>query len=104
VDAFTGVPEELWTEDERKAGADSAQWAYKESGDLYDYVQNRFSPWPNVSVIRGRVSEILPSVPVNRIGLLMLDLNVAAPEKAAADFFWDRVVPRGDCPLGRLRP
>ncbi len=94
VDTFTGVPEEQWTADELKAGANSAQWAYKES-DRYEYVRNRFSAWMNVTVIRGRVPDVLPSVTVSRIGLLMLDLNVAAPERAAAEFFWDRIVPGG---------
>jgi O-methyltransferase len=95
VDTFTGVPEGLWTEEELKAGAAQAQWAYKELGDVYEYVRNRFNPWPNVTVIQGRVPEVLPSVTTNRIGLLMLDLNVAAPERAAAEFFWDRIVPGG---------
>lgn len=95
VDTFTGVPEDLWTEDELKAGAAQAQWAYKESGDLYEYVRGRFTEAPNVTVIQGRVPEILSSVITDRIGLLMLDLNVAAPERAAAELFWDRIVPGG---------
>lgn len=95
VDTFTGVPEEQWTEQELSAGADSAQWLYKRVGDLHDYTRNRFSRYPNVLVIQGRVPDVLPSIRVDRIGLLMLDLNVAEPERVAADHFWDRIVPGG---------
>jgi hypothetical protein len=95
VDTFTGVPEEQWTKDELAAGANSAQWAYKEAGDIYQYTRERFKAYPNVSVIQGRVPDVLPSVPTERIGLLMLDMNAAAPERAAAEFFWERIVPGG---------
>jgi O-methyltransferase len=95
VDTFTGVPPDVWTPEELKAGADSAQWAYKEMGDLFPYVSERFKPWPNVTVIQGRVPDVLPDVKTDRIGLLMLDMNSASPERAAADYFWDRILPGG---------
>ncbi len=95
VDTFTGVPEEQWTEQELAAGANSAQWAYKEAGDIYEYTRDRFKAYPNISVIQGRVPDVLPSIPVDRIGLLMLDMNAAAPERAAAEFLWEKIVPAG---------
>ena len=95
IDTFTGVPAEQWTEEELRAGADSAQWAYKEAGDLYERVTNRFRRFPHVSVIRGKVPDILPLIPAENIGLLMLDMNAAAPERAAAEFFWERIVKGG---------
>lgn len=95
VDTFTGNPEEMWTADERKWGADSAQWAYKEAGDTHDAVQKRFAGMSNVVVVRGRVPDVLSSIPFNRIGLIYLDLNCAAPERAAAEYLWDRVIPGG---------
>lgn len=95
VDTFTGVPEEQWTKEELVAGANSAQWAYREAGDVYERVRDRFKAYPNITVIQGRVPDVLPFIPVERIGLLLLDMNAAAPERAAADFFWERVVPGG---------
>jgi hypothetical protein len=95
VDTFTGIPEGQWTPDEIAAGADSAQWSYKEMGDLYQFTKRRMSKYPNVHVIQGIVPDILPSVSVKKIGLLMLDMNVALPERAAAEYFWDRVVSGG---------
>jgi O-methyltransferase len=95
VDTFTGVPEQQWTRQEVAAGANSAQWIYKEAGDMYGYTRNRFKAHANISVIQGRVPDVLPSIPVERIGLLMLDMNAAEPERAAAEFFWERLVPGG---------
>jgi O-methyltransferase len=95
MDTFTGVPEAKWTAAEIAAGADSAQWAYKEAGDTYADVCRRFARFPNVEVIQGIVPDALPQIKSHRIGLLLLDLNCAAPERAAADFLWDRVVEGG---------
>jgi O-methyltransferase len=95
VDTFTGVPEEQWTQAERDAGADSAQWLYKGAGDLSAFVRQRFSKCPNVVIVQGRVPDVLPSVTAERIGLLMLDLNVASPERAGCEILWDRIVSGG---------
>lgn len=93
VDTFTGVPEDLWTQDEIRWGASSAQWMYKSAGDLFLRVKDRFRNYPNVEVIQGRVPDILPEVGCDRIGLLLLDMNCAAPERAAVEFFWDSLLP-----------
>jgi hypothetical protein len=95
MDTFTGVPEALWTPEEIAAGADSAQWAYREAGDTYKAVRERFASFPNIEVIQGMVPDALPQIKSERIGLLLLDLNCAAPERAAAEFLWERVVPGG---------
>jgi O-methyltransferase len=95
VDTYTGCSPELWTEEELKAGADSAQWAYLEAGDLYETVKARFARFKNVDVIQGRVPDILPSIHVERIGLLYVDMNAAAPERAALEMLWGRVVTGG---------
>lgn len=95
VDTFTGVPAEQWTADELEAKADQAQWIYKEAGDIYQSVRNRFSKYKNVAVVQGRVPEVLSSLNTSRIGLLLIDLNCAAPEQAAMEYLWDRIVPGG---------
>lgn len=94
-DTFIGVPEEQWTPTEIAAGADSAQHMYKEAGDNFTMVRDRFSHLSNVEVIQGTVPDVLPSIKSNKIGFLSLDLNCAAPEKEAAEYLWDRVVPGG---------
>jgi hypothetical protein len=54
-----------------------------------------FAEYPNVVVIRGAVPGTLPLVPSERIAYLCIDMNAAAPERAALEYFWDKVVPGG---------
>ena len=37
--------------------------------------------------------DTLPSVPIDRVAYLSLDMNIAEPEIAALEFFWDLLVP-----------
>jgi len=46
-----------------------------------------------VRIIRGVIPQTLPQVDSERLAYLSIDLNCAAPEIAAAEFFWDRLVP-----------
>jgi hypothetical protein len=95
LDTFVGVPEGQWTPTERARGADAAQWLYKEVGDRYPSLVERFRAYPNVRVIRGAVPETLGQVDSSAIAALFLDMNAAAPEAAAMEYFWDRIVPGG---------
>ena len=92
LDTFTGVPEEQWSEEELRYGANSAQAVYKAVGDRYESVVARFKNVLNVHVIRGKVPETLAQIESRQIAALFLDMNAAAPEKAALEYLWDRVV------------
>jgi O-methyltransferase len=46
----------------------------------------------NVEVIKGRVPDVLSSLAIDRVAYLHIDMNIAAPEVAAAEHFWDRLV------------
>jgi hypothetical protein len=63
--------------------------------DVYDLVQRRFSGFPNVHLVRGKVPDILPSIPSARIAYLSIDMNGVEPERAALRYFYDKVVPGG---------
>jgi hypothetical protein len=95
LDTFVGVPEEQWTPTEIARRANAAQWLYKEVGDRYFSVVERFKAYPNVRVIRGKVPDTLDQVDSPAIATLFLDMNCAAPEAAAMEFFWERIVPGG---------
>ena len=95
LDTFTGVPEEQWSPEELRNGANSAQHMYKAVGDRYATVAARFKAFPNVRVIQGKVPDTLPQIESQQIAALFLDMNAAAPEKAALEYLWDRVVPGG---------
>lgn len=58
-------------------------------------VRANFATWKNVSIIVGFVPDILPCVKTKRVAYLHLDMNCAAPEFAAAEFFWPRLLPGG---------
>lgn len=56
-------------------------------------VRNNFAGWPSAIIIEGFIPETLPQVASAMIAYLHLDMNNAAPEIAAINHFWDRLVP-----------
>lgn len=88
IDTFSGlVPAQVSPEDR------AAFW--NEYGDTHDAVVASFRPFPNVTVVRGVVPDCLPSLPVERVAYLSIDMNCVAPEIAALEFFWPRMTPGG---------
>jgi len=66
---------------------------YKE--DIFDTVQKRFKDLDNVKLIRGLVPEVLDEVKSERIAFLSIDMNGAVAERAALEYFYDKMVPGG---------
>jgi hypothetical protein len=91
-DTFAGVPE-----DQRNKG--HGRNPDYESPDLYDLAVGRFSTYPNVRVVRGRVPEVLAGVSPARIAFLHLDLNSATAELGTLECLYDRIVPGGQIVL-----
>lgn len=58
-----------------------------------DRVRTNFAEWRNAIVVQGAVPEILQTMPVSTVAFLHLDMNCAYPERAALEFFWDRLTP-----------
>jgi hypothetical protein len=52
-----------------------------------------YSEWPNVEVVQGVVPEVLPTLGIESVAFLHLDMNCAYPERAALEYFWDRLSP-----------
>jgi O-methyltransferase len=88
-DTFSGVPE-----DQLNAGDRNPD--YSREPDLYAACVERFAPFHNVKVVRGRVPEILGGNAPERVAFLHLDMNSAAAEAAALEFFFPRLA-RGAC-------
>ncbi len=88
LDTFCGVPEESISPEERRLGRRPGGYA-----ECYAAVQETFKDFPNVRLVRGVVPETLPLVEAEQVCYLSLDMNVAAPEVAAAEFFWDKMPP-----------
>jgi len=91
-DTFEGMPEHLVSENEKKVGvSDYLGGHYK---NVYEQVVSTFKPF-KVKVIRGIVPDTLSQFDSQKICYLSIDMNSAAPEIAAADFFWEKVVSGG---------
>ena len=88
VDTFSGLVPELLTDKDR-----AAHW--NEYPDVYDFVVNSFKDYPNVHVVKGAVPDILPSIEVEKVCYLSIDMNCVAPERAALEYFWPKLVQGG---------
>jgi len=86
LDTYSGIPLSM------KRSAAAVAYTYSE---CYEEVRKTFSQFPNVRIIRGVVPETLSSVDSDKIAYLSIDMNCAAPEIAAAEFFWDKMSPSG---------
>jgi hypothetical protein len=93
-DTWEGLDERYLTEGERnnQAKLDHFKPYY---ANQYESVKEHFSNYPNVHLIKGSVPETLDSVEIGAVSYLSLDMNCAPPELAAAEHFWDRLVPGG---------
>jgi O-methyltransferase len=91
LDTFEGFPAEQLTDRERTLGLEDHYAKYY--GATHDLVRHTFSTYPNVVLIKGRVPETLSQVQSEKIAYLALDMNAAIPERAAIEYFWERLVP-----------
>jgi O-methyltransferase len=73
---------------------DFANGFYRQAG-LYEYVRDRFAPFPNVTVVKGFLPETLDTTMPAEIGFLHIDLNSPRAEIAVLDRLFDRVLPGG---------
>jgi hypothetical protein len=86
LDTFNGVPLESLTEEEISLRRPAK---FEES---YERVKKTFSAFENVTVVRGAIPGTLTEVKSDRVAYLSLDMNAAAPEIAAAEYFWPKLV------------
>jgi O-methyltransferase len=91
LDTFDGLVESLISEDERKQGITDYLNSYK---NVFDQVKNTFRDF-NVKIIKGVVPETLQLCDAKQICYLSLDMNCVAPEIAAINYFWDKIVTGG---------
>jgi O-methyltransferase len=89
-DTFKGIPVDQISEEEAQRGRALENAYYF---DCFEIAKTNFSPFPGARLIKGRVPESLGTVDIQRVCYLMLDMNIAKPEVAALDFFWDKLVP-----------
>jgi hypothetical protein len=61
--------------------------------DCFEQVRDAFRESPNVILVRGVVPDSLRTVAIEQVAYLSIDMNCVAPEVAALEFFWPRLVP-----------
>jgi hypothetical protein len=92
-DTFRGIDENYMSDEEKKKGRlDFHKEMYSE---CYETVKKNFSEFNGVHIVRGSIPETL-SLPVlddvEQVCFLSIDMNCVAPEIAAAEFFWNKMV------------
>lgn len=89
-DTWEGVPFDQYTSAERDIGLDLV---HKDSYEpCFEIAKRNFAPYPNAVLVQGRVPETLAEVDIERVAYLAIDMNAVAPEIAAAEFFWPKMV------------
>lgn len=89
LDTFRGLAEAYISAEERQLGRTAGGYT-----ECYEEVVATFRPFQEcVRIIRGPVPDTLPQVQAERVCFLSIDMNNALPEIAAAEYFWDKLVP-----------
>ncbi len=91
-DTYEGIPDSQMSDAERRGiGGWHNQHSYEE---CYEEVAASFAEWPRCRLVRGMVPDTLAQFPADRrVAYLSIDMNIVAPEIAAIEFFWDKLVP-----------
>lgn len=89
-DTFEGIPE-----DQQAPGWKEINKRTYEGRFSYEEVEQRFSPFNNIKVIKGRVPEILMEGAPEKIAFMHIDLNNAPAEIGALELLFDRLSPGG---------
>jgi hypothetical protein len=94
LDTYEGWDQSLLSDFEKKKIAASSA-VMERYPPCYEEVKKIFAPFKNIELVKGSVPGTLSQVPSEKIAFLSLDMNCAAPEEAAAEFFWPKMVPGG---------
>lgn len=98
VDTFAGPPLAQYDAAEIAAGRRRvAEDALRAGAYVVDVarIRRNFAEWPNAIVVQGAVPDVLPVIPSAQVAFLHLDMNSALPERAALEFFWDKLARGG---------
>jgi hypothetical protein len=96
LDTFYGLDKRFITEQEGREGKLEINQRILDRGGYernVTAVEANFSEWQRVRIIQGAVPETLSQVETKEVAYLHLDMNCATPEQAAAEYFWNLLVP-----------
>jgi len=90
LDTYEGLVDRLISEEERRLGILPGGY-----DPCYEKVVETFRHATGAQIIKGVIPDTLSEVTTDKICYLSIDLNNTAPEIAAAEHFWDRLVNGG---------
>ena len=90
-DTYDGIPERQVSDRERELGILAESEA--NYSECYELAKANFARYPRARLVRGEVPEALPSVDFREVAYLSIDMNIAQPEAAALEYFWDKLSP-----------
>ncbi|PWU00845.1 MAG: methyltransferase [Terriglobia bacterium] len=96
IDTFAGPVFEQFSAEELEAGKARLTRELLSRGAYVTDVERarrNFAEWVNAIVVAGPVPDILPSLEIERVAFLHIDMNCAYPERSALQYFWDRLSP-----------
>jgi O-methyltransferase len=88
LDTYEGLVEELVSAEEINEGIGGYFGTYK---NVYEQVLETFKGLP-VKIVKGIVPDTLSECTTDKICYLSIDMNCVAPEIAALEYFWDKMV------------
>lgn len=91
-DTFSGIPVDMASVDD---GDVRRMNAINYPNDVYEIAKQNFAPFPRATLVRGRVPDTLPTVPIKTVCFLHIDMNLVKPERAALEYFWPKITPGG---------
>jgi hypothetical protein len=94
IDTFSGPILDQFSPEEVERGRLSlAQKALAAGAYVTDLarVRGNYSEWSNAVVVQGAIPQVLPTLDVGAVAFLHIDMNCAYPERAALEFFWNRL-------------
>lgn len=88
LDTFNGIPTTLFTKEELELNNPHI----RHYTNTFEIAKKRFKDYENVILIKGMVPDTLSQVKSEKIAYLSIDMNNAASEIAAVEYFWDKLV------------
>lgn len=89
-DTFEGIPE-----DQVDPGWEKVNKGAYGNTFTFEEVRDRFAPFGNIEVTKGRVPEVFAETCPEAIAFMHIDLNNSTAEIGALDALYDRIVPGG---------
>ena len=91
-DTYNGIPIDMASASEHGRAVMENELYYDE---CFELVRRNFAPYPRAVLVRGAIPETLNDVRIDEVAYLHIDMNIAAPERAAIEHFWPKMTRGG---------